>query len=94
MAVNQRTPDSGRTRVRVQGEEDEHLALSITRALAVARDEETTAVPIQLHDYIDPEALERLSEHADARAGAAWKTEFAVGEYTVTVRSDRQVIVS
>jgi hypothetical protein len=93
MAVNQRTSGS-RSRVRVQGSPEEDLTVSITRALAVARNETQTGVSVRLRDYIDPEALERLSEHTDGREAAAWSTQFVVGDFTVTVRSDREVIVS
>lgn len=72
----------------------ESLTVPIIRAIARARDEDPGEVDVQLYEYIDPEALDRLSDHASTREGVTWDIEFTVEDVDVTVRSDGRVVAT
>lgn len=69
----------------------EHLHLTIVEALAAVEDVPQTEVD-PLYDVVEPESLERLFAHADARESAL-STAFSVGKWSVTVHSDGRVLV-
>lgn len=63
------------------------VIVRLVYAIADAEGTEPTELDVCLHDFISPEALERLYAHE----GSEWELEFAVRDHTVKVDSDGEV---
>ncbi|MFB6079717.1 MAG: HalOD1 output domain-containing protein [Haloferacaceae archaeon] len=74
--------------------EYETIDAVIVRTLADATGQDPTDVDFRLYDHLNPDALERLYEDANARDGAGWRFEFAAEGFEVTVQSDGRVSVT
>ena len=84
-----RTPPTGR----YDASSGKTLAVAIAEEIAAASGTEPAAPDLQLFDYIDPEALNSLHDHAATKGGATWELEFDVEDVTVTVSSDGRITV-
>jgi hypothetical protein len=80
-------------RTQFEATEIESVAVAVSQALAAARGEDTSDSR-QLYEYVDPDALALLADHASRRDEVAWKVEFAAGEFDVTVSSDGWITVA
>lgn len=56
--------------------------------LAKVKGVEPTQEGFNLFEYVDPDAMDALREHAERHENAAWRLEFEAGEELVVVRSD------
>lgn len=80
------------SRVLMEASEHETATIAVVEALAAARNVDATDLDLCLYDYLDPDALNRLYDHADAD-GAAWRLKLEAERFDVTVRSDGLVTV-
>jgi hypothetical protein len=71
----------------------ESVAVAVSQAIAAARGEDASDSR-QLYEYVDPDALALLADHASRRDDAAWRVEFAAGEFDVAVTSDGWITVT
>lgn len=67
-------------------EPDESVSVSVGETLAELRD--TDPASIDLHDYVDVEALDRLFEPLRDGTPRTGRVSFQAAGYDVTVRSD------
>ena len=67
---------------------EDTLSTNLAEMLARMKGVEPTHEGFHLYEYIDPEALDALLEHAEDRAEVSWTLEFEAGAVAVTVRSD------
>ena len=65
------------------------LLVDVIRAVAAVDGDELDEVD-SLHDYIDPEILDRLD---DMESEADWRFTFEFGDHQVTVTHDSQVYI-
>lgn len=68
---------------------DNDIAASIIEAVADAKGVDPIHLDIVLHDYIEPDALNRLVAHDSG----TWTLSVELPEHTVTVTSDCVVLV-
>jgi hypothetical protein len=61
----------------------------VVEALAATEGVDPTAMDVQLHDAVDPDALDALADHD----GSAWHISFTIGGHEVSVDSDGTVVV-
>lgn len=89
------SPDEGDLpyRHQVDAAADAELHVTVARAVAAARGEDPAATRDTLYDYVDPEALDRLYDHACRSDGADWEVAFTVGDHEVTLDSDGEIVV-
>jgi len=80
-----------RTQFDATGEES--VTVAVSQALAAARSEDV-ADSTRLYEYVDPDALALLADHASGRDGVAWTVQFDAGEFDVTVSSDGWITIS
>ncbi len=66
----------------------ESLSTSLAETLSARAGIAPTHDSLQLFDYIDLEALDRLHEHTQRHGKADWTLEFDVGDETVEVHSN------
>lgn len=72
---------------------DRTLDVTVAESLAVAMDVGPAEVDFCLNDVLDPDALQRLHEHAARSDDRAWRLEFGADGFDVTVWSDGAVRV-
>ncbi|PSQ48941.1 hypothetical protein BRD19_05355 [Halobacteriales archaeon SW_7_65_23] len=71
---------------------DESAVVAICRTLATAQGDDPPDTV--LYDYVDPDALESLLDHAADSTGVTWELEFVAGEFDVAVTSDGWITIS
>lgn len=69
------------------------LSTSVVDAFSDAEGVDPADLDIQLYQYIDLEALNRLRRHFEDMNGSFWSIEFSIEEYDVVVRADGTVSV-
>ena len=84
-----RTPPTGR----YEPSSGKTLAVAIVEEIAAASGTEPAALDVQLFDYIDPEALNSLHDHAARKNESTWELQFDVEDVEVTIRSDGRITV-
>lgn len=72
----------------------ESLSTILAEMLAKMRRVEPTQEGFRLYEFLDPEALDALYEHAQHHDQATWQLEIQACEETVRVRSDGVIRIS
>lgn len=67
---------------------EDSLSTAIAEMLAKMKGVEPTQEGFHLYEYINPDAIDALNEHAKGHENAAWQLEFEAGDVSVVVRSD------
>lgn len=85
--------DSPAHRVHFDPSDSEQLSSAIISAVSTVADRSPRDID-PLWETIDPEALERLLDHAAARGGAAsFGLEFGVDEFDVVVTDGGEIVI-
>lgn len=79
------------TPLRYHPDDDEPISLAIVRAISKVSDHDVATDGPILYRYIDPDALDRLSEHEVK--GGLMAIEFTVGDMVVIVWDDGQTVI-
>lgn len=66
----------------------EELSTVVADIIALMQGDEPTESGFQLYEHIDPEALDRLFDHACRHEGINWHLEFDIGGETVVIESN------
>ncbi|WP_097009717.1 HalOD1 output domain-containing protein [Natronoarchaeum philippinense] len=72
-------------------QDEQRLSTSVVRAVAAALETDPLALDEQLHDAIDPDALDRLLG-GDPNNGSGCRLSFEFAGCAVTIRGDGQII--
>lgn len=75
----------------VSGLTGESLSLFLVNIVARMHDVEPTDEAFQLYDYVEPDAIDTLFDHAQTHEDASWRFELDIGQETVVVDSDGYV---
>lgn len=87
-----RFPDDAILTTTYTASEGRALSTAVAEAIAAAADVDPTTSAFQLHDWLDPDALDHLFAHQQ-RTGNEWLIEVMIDDYTVTVHSDGRIAV-
>lgn len=92
MAISQQPNSRSSERVAqpdvVTTHHDESLSTVLAEMLAKMKGVEPTQAGFHLYEYIDPDAMDALTEHGKRHENATWQLEFEAGDVAVVVRSD------
>lgn len=87
-------PDSPISPVEVTRDSGEHLATTVVYALSEALGCDPDALPVELNEAVDPDALERVFEARGGRERGPGRLVFEIGGCEVTVTSAGRVTVA
>lgn len=92
MAISQQPTSQSSERVAqpevVPTHHGESLSTVLAEMLAKMKGVEPTRAGFHLYEYIDPDAMDALTEHAKRHDDTTWQLEFEAGDVAVVVRSD------
>lgn len=68
--------------------DSESLSTILAEMLAKMKGIEPTQEGFHLYEYLDPDGMDALHEHAQRHEDVTWRLEFEAGDQSVIVRSD------